>query len=63
MSPLRNRTHIILTNALNAASEIQTAMCRFDEDHHGQMYLIDALQNLLIIAEECRQGLKDEANA
>lgn len=53
----RNRLHVLMTQFLDAADNIHTAMCHFDEQHAGQAYLNEALQCALVGAEEIRQEL------
>lgn len=50
-----NDMHVIMTQCLTAAREIQIAMCLFDDDHCAQAYLNSALHSALIGAEQCRQ--------
>jgi hypothetical protein len=50
-----NDLHVILTQFLTAAREIQIAMCLFSDDHSAQTDLNKALQSVLIGAEQCRQ--------
>ena len=50
-----NDMHVIMTQCLNAATNIQVAMCLFGDDHSAQEYLNAALHNTLIGAEQCRQ--------
>lgn len=50
-----NDMHVIMTHCLSAAAGIHTAMCLFDDDHHAQSYLNDAMHSALIGAEQCRQ--------
>ena len=50
-----NDLHVILTQCLNAAEEIHTAMALFDDEHSAQTNLNKALHSALIGAEQCRQ--------
>lgn len=50
-----NDMHVIMTQCLNTAREIHTAMCLFNDDHAGQAYLNAAMHSALIGAEQCRQ--------
>lgn len=50
-----NDLHVITTQFLNAATKLHIAMCRFSDDHAAQEYLNDAMHNVLIGAEQCRQ--------
>jgi hypothetical protein len=47
--------HVLLTQCLTAATDIHTAMCLFDDDHHAQQYLNKAMHSALIGAEQVRQ--------
>jgi len=58
MADLKNHIHNCLSSALSAAKEIDVAMCRFPNNHAAHMNLNDALHNVLVIAEECRQALR-----
>lgn len=53
----RNRESVLLTQALNVASEIGTALAVLPEDQHPQVHdcLNRALHCALIAAEEVRQ--------
>jgi len=53
---------VIFTNVLDAATDIQVAMCRVAPGHPAQEYLDGAMQSLLTAAEECRQA-QEEARA
>lgn len=50
-----NDMHVIMRQFITAADSIHVAMCRFDDDHAAQKYLNEALQSVLIGAEQCRQ--------
>lgn len=50
-----NNASICMSNALSAAVQINIAMCLFPEGHAAQVNLNRAMQNALIIAEQCRQ--------
>ena len=50
-----NDMHVIMTQCLDAAREIHTAMCLFDDDHAAQANLNAAIYSALIGAERCRQ--------
>lgn len=50
-----NDMHVIMTQCLDAARHIHTAMCLFEDDHAAQGYLNMAMQSALIGAEQCRQ--------
>lgn len=50
-----NDMHVIWTQCLNAARDIQIAMCRVDDEHAAQEYLNKAMHSALIGAEQCRQ--------
>ncbi len=50
-----NDMHVILTQFLTAAERVHVAMCRFSDDHAAQRYLNEALQSVLIGAEQCRK--------
>lgn len=45
-----------LMHSLDAARHISNAMMLFDRRHAGQIELLKALHNALIVAEECRQA-------
>lgn len=48
-----NDLHVILTSFLNAAQEIQIAMCLFDDDHRAQEDLNRALGSVMAGADVC----------
>jgi hypothetical protein len=50
-----NDMHVLMTSCLNAADNIHTAMCLFDDDHAAQKHLNSALHAVLTGAEQCRQ--------
>ncbi len=50
-----NDLHVLMTQCLDAAKSIHIAMCLFDDDHHAQSNLNEALQSALVGAEQCRQ--------
>lgn len=58
VATLRNHLHVLMTNALSAASDTHTAMCKFSEEHAAQEQLSDAMHSNLIAAEQARQALK-----
>lgn len=52
--------HNCLTNAINAVTQVNVAMCRLGDDHGLTPILDAALSSLLVVAEECRQGLREK---
>lgn len=48
-----NDMHVITSQFISAAESIHIAMCRFDDDHAAQEYLRQAMQSVLIGAQEC----------
>ncbi len=50
-----NDLHVITQNFIEAAASIHTAMCLFDDGHHAQKHLNEALQSVLTGAEQCRK--------
>lgn len=53
-----NDLHVMMTQFLDAAKDVHTAMCKFDDDHVAQDNLNSALQSVLIGAGQVRQALK-----
>jgi hypothetical protein len=53
---MANLSAVTMTNALDAAKHINVAICRLDADHAMQAELREAMHNVLIIAEQARQG-------
>lgn len=48
-----NDMHVLMTQFLDAAKEIHIAMCLFDDNHHAQRNLNDALHAMLVGATQC----------
>ena len=55
-----NDMHVIMTQCLRAAEEIQIAMCLFSDDHIAQRNLNTALSHVLTGAEQCNHLHRSE---
>lgn len=48
-----NDMHILMSNFLDGARELHTAMCLFDDDHFAQKHLRQAMFSMIVGAQEC----------
>lgn len=56
---MRNHLHVLMGNALSAATKTHTSMCLIDHWHATQANLSDAMHSNLIAAGVIRQALDD----